>query len=111
MINTLELYVVSNKTLLILFRKFNLIFQTNKCRRNFGAGMVMSKYLIVKCPYCNEVRAVKGQVKTYTCFRCGKKVKLLKSQILARTNNHNEVPILTKKFKMKFLATNNQKIK
>ena len=31
-------------------------------------------YLVVKCPYCGDVRAVRAGVKSFQCFNCGKRI-------------------------------------
>jgi len=56
-------------------------------------------YLIVKCPYCGDVRAVKCGVKSFQCFNCGKRVKFSIKLILYRTDDRRIVPHVVMKFK------------
>lgn len=60
-------------------------------------------YLIVRCPYCGDVRAVNFCVKTFQCFTCGRRIKMSKSLILFKTDDRNIVPVIVMKFKEKFL--------
>ncbi|MEM2137409.1 MAG: DUF1922 domain-containing protein [Candidatus Methanomethylicia archaeon] len=56
-------------------------------------------YLIVKCPYCGDVRAIKTGFKSFQCFNCGRRVKFNVKLVLARVDDHHEVPYMVMKFK------------
>ena len=57
-------------------------------------------YLAVKCPYCGGVRAVKGDVKSFRCFQCGRRVRMRRSLILASSDDFHEISEIVRRLKL-----------
>ncbi len=58
------------------------------------------RYLAVQCPYCGEFRAINCGVKTFTCFRCGRRVKIESAKIIGGANHYSEIAELVRKAKI-----------
>ncbi|MEM0084196.1 MAG: DUF1922 domain-containing protein [Candidatus Methanomethylicia archaeon] len=58
-------------------------------------------YLVVKCPYCGDVRAVRAGVKSFQCFNCGKRIVFSLGLVLYKVDDKRLVPYVVMKFKEK----------
>lgn len=51
----------------------------------------MALYDIVKCSHCGELRAVRTGQRSFTCYRCGRRLRVGASQLVARGVEHSRV--------------------
>ncbi|RLG85478.1 MAG: hypothetical protein DRO15_07470 [Thermoprotei archaeon] len=56
-------------------------------------------YLIVMCPYCGEIRAIKENQKTALCYKCGRRFRTLNARIVMRSVPSNKVVEIIKYLK------------
>jgi len=58
------------------------------------------RYLAVKCPYCGECRAINFGVKTFMCFKCGRRIKIEKAKIIGGANHYSVIAEIVRKAKI-----------